>query len=127
MVLYKSFCRSPKTFHGITFRYGETKAVHGYIHDPRFVCLGAAKPVLKAAAPKVDAVNSKVIAQKLELNKAEKKTEAKIEKKVESKKDESKPAAKPSEKKEEAKATEQKKAEIKKDESKKSRTAEKDK
>lgn len=40
MVRYKSFCRQLKTFYGVTFRYGETKEVPGYIHDPRFVCLG---------------------------------------------------------------------------------------
>lgn len=39
MLLYKSFCRSPKTFYGVTFNYGESKAVPGYIHDRRFVCL----------------------------------------------------------------------------------------
>lgn len=39
MVLYKSLCRSPKTFYGVTFKYGDTHPVPGFIHDPRFVCL----------------------------------------------------------------------------------------
>lgn len=43
MVKYKSFCQQPKTFYGVTFRYGEIKDVPGYIHDPRFVCLGVVK------------------------------------------------------------------------------------
>lgn len=40
MIKYKSHCRQTKTFYGVTFHYGETKLVPGYIHDPRFVCLG---------------------------------------------------------------------------------------
>ena len=39
MVLYKSLCRSPKTFYGVTFKYGDIHPVSGFIHDPRFVCL----------------------------------------------------------------------------------------
>ena len=40
MIKYKSHCRQTKTFYGVTFHYGETKLGPGYIHDPRFVCLG---------------------------------------------------------------------------------------
>lgn len=126
MVLYKSLCRSPKTFHGVTFHYGETKAVHGYIHDSRFICLGTVRPTPKVTL-KPEVANAEFAAPKTET----KKVEAKVEKKAELKKDESKPATKsatkPAEKKEETKPTEPKKTETKKDESKKSETAGKDK
>lgn len=41
MLLYKSHCRQTKTFYGVEFKYGDRKAVPGYIHDNRFVCLGS--------------------------------------------------------------------------------------
>ena len=136
MLLYKSFCRSPKTFYGVTFNYGESKAVSGYINDRRFVCLDShytepkehlkakvsaevvkevPKTTLESAAPE----DSKP--QKVESKKAEKQLESK---KVEVKKEEKSAAKKSGEKKAETKdkvekaKTTEKKPEVKKEEKK---------
>lgn len=97
MILYKSHCREVKTFYGETFHYGETKAVCGYIHDPRFVCLGTVKASYKLEDTKPESKNPEP--------KETKKTESKTAAKTVSK----------SEKKEEAKKAEPKKFESKKD------------
>lgn len=69
MVKYKSLCKQPKTFYGVTFHYGDTKAVPGYIHDARFICLGF-EPSKQEEAPKVEshkqAVPKKEVIQKEE-------------------------------------------------------------
>lgn len=136
MLLYKSFCRSPKTFYGVTFNYGDSKAVSGYINDRRFVCLDShymepkehlEAKVSTAVVKEVSKTTSKSAApedsksKKVELKKSEKQLESK---KAEVKKEE-KPAAKKSEEKkaetkdkvEKAKTTE-KKPEVKKEEKK---------
>lgn len=107
MVAYKSFCRQPKTFYGTTFHYGETKTVPGYIHDPRFVCLGVVKKAEPEAQPKVEEVTpvapvAKPAVEKRAAPKAEepkKATATKLEVKAEKsakaeKKEEAKPATK---------------------------------
>ena len=38
-MFYKNLAYSEKTFYGVTFKYGDTHPVPGFIHDPRFVCL----------------------------------------------------------------------------------------
>lgn len=101
MVLYKSLCRDIKTFHGVTFRYGETKAVNGYIHDPRFICIGKAQPKSKI---EVEAAPAKAEVANVE---SSKKAEPKAEKKAESK------ATTKPEKKEDSKKDDKKKAETK--------------
>lgn len=109
MVAYKSFCRQPKTFYGTTFHYGETKTVPGYIHDPRFVCLGTVRRAEPETQPKVEevtpiepvvkpAVEKKAAPKVEELKKA---TATKPEVKAEKPAKEEKPAK--AEKKEEAK------------------------
>lgn len=136
MLLYKSFCRSPKTFYGVTFNYGESKAVSGYINDRRFVCLDShytepkehlkakvsaevVKEVPKTTSKSATPGDSK--SKKAELKKSEKQLESK---KAEIKKEETSAAKKSGEKKaetkdkvEKAKITE-KKPEVKKEEKK---------
>lgn len=128
MVLYKSFCRSPKTFYGVTFNYGESKAVPGYIHDRRFVCLNThyvepeSQPKAEAAAVKLEVAPQQIEAAGLvEKEKPAKKSEpAKEEKKSETKKVEAKKEDKPAAKKAEGKQSDSKdKANEKKTEPKK--------
>lgn len=38
---YISHSRVPKTYHGVTFNYGDKKSVSGVINDKRFVFCGA--------------------------------------------------------------------------------------
>ena len=126
MVLYKSFCRSPKTFYGVTFNYGDSKAVPGYINDRRFVCLdshytepeGHLKAKVSTVVVKeVPKVKSK--SATLEDSKSEKSELKKAKKQLESKKAEVKKEDKPV-----AKKSEEKKSEIK-DKVEKAKTAEK--
>ena len=52
MFLYKNTSRMTKTFHGVTFRPGETHSVTGYINDPEFIRVNNAatdKPATKDA------------------------------------------------------------------------------
>lgn len=112
MVVYKSFCRQPKTFYGTTFHYGETKTVPGYIHDPRFVCLGTVKKTESEVQPKVEeakpvasvstpAVGKKTAPKVEESKKATAtKSDVKAEKPAKAeKKEEAKPATKDTKKK----------------------------
>lgn len=126
MLLYKSFCRSPKTFYGVTFNYGDSKAVSGYINDRRFVCLDShytePKEPLKAkvsttVVKEVPKVTSGSAAP--EDSKSKKAELKKSEKQLESKKEEVKKEDKPV-----AKKSEEKKAEIK-DKAEKAKTTEK--
>lgn len=136
MLLYKSFCRSPKTFYGVTFNYGDSKAVSGYINDRRFVCLDShytepkehpeakvsievVKEIPKTTSEPAAPEDSKP--QKAESKKAEKQLESK---KAEVKKEEKSAAKKSEEKKVETKdraekaKTVEKKPEAKKEEKK---------
>ena len=119
MVAYKSFCRQPKTFYGTTFHYGETKTVPGYIHDPRFVCLGTVKKTEPEVQPKVEeakpvAFVSKPTVEKKAALKVEEpkkatatKSEVKAEKSAKAeKKEEAKSATKDTKKKSAEPATE---------------------
>lgn len=137
MVLYKSFCRSPKTYYGVTFNYGESKAVPGYIHDRRFVCLNTnyveseLQPKVEATAVKLEVAPKQAeVARPVEKEKPAKKSEPKKEekkseiKKAEAKKEDKPAAKKADEKKSESKdktekaKVDEKKAEVKKEEKK---------
>lgn len=50
-MFYKNTSNAKKTFHGVTFKPGETKSVSGYINDPSFV---RAKEMPKEPPKRVD-------------------------------------------------------------------------
>lgn len=43
LLYYKSHDRTTRTYYGVTFNYGDTKGVPGYIDNNKFVCLGHIK------------------------------------------------------------------------------------
>lgn len=49
---YISHSRTPKTYHGVTFNYGDKKEVSGVINDNRFVfCSSRQNPPAHSAVP----------------------------------------------------------------------------
>lgn len=73
MVTYKSLCKQTKTFHGVTFNYGDVKSVKGYIHDKRFVCLGTAVETQESDSEEVKTTAVKEIVKKEPLKEQPKK------------------------------------------------------
>lgn len=83
MILYKSLCRDSRTFHGVTFHYGEIKAVNGYIHDRRFVCIGKVQP--KSDTDTKDVVAESEKTKVIETKATSDRTKSKVKTKTESK------------------------------------------